>query len=38
MDLRRISNPTDKDFARIKYRRAYALLWALDEGPESGAD
>ena len=38
MDLRRISNPTEKDFARMKkYRRAYALLRALDEDPESGA-
>ena len=38
MDLGRISNPTDKDFARIeKYRGAHALLRALHEGPESGA-
>ena len=32
MDLGRISNPTEKDFARIeKYRCAHALLRALDE-------
>ncbi len=33
MDLRRISNPTEKDFARIKkYRCAHALLRAMDKG------
>ena len=34
IDIRRISNPTGKDFARIKkYRRAYALLKER-RGPE----
>ena len=38
MDLGRISNPTEKDLARIeKYRGAHALLRALGEDPESGA-
>jgi len=38
MDLRRISDPTESDFARLKkYRSAYALLKALNEGQDAVA-
>src|SRR5262245_23672304 len=38
MDLGRISNPTEKDFARIeKYRNAHALLRTLEENSDIGA-
>lgn len=34
MNLQRIANPTEKDFARLeKYRSAHALLQALDKSP-----
>ena len=36
MDLRRIENPTEKDFAQLaKYRSAYALLKSLGPAAES---
>jgi (p)ppGpp synthase/HD superfamily hydrolase len=36
MDLRRIDNPTDQDFARIEtYRNAHALLKALRDDPRT---